>query len=157
MLRNTVVFLSWYLLMSDPPGQRDVWFGTIFGLMFASWGIGYLLSIMFDLTSSLPLSVTIAVAWSVTSGLSPRLDQIDDYGPLQIFWWISYNRWAAEAIMVNVASEWDYIRLKTAVSTVGYKLDSFPLDFSMMILIGIAYRILAFIALMRLARKKGLK
>jgi hypothetical protein len=88
------------------------------------------------------------VAWSVTSGLSPKLSEIEKHPPLQFFWWISYDLWAAESMVLNMASSFDPVRVKETISYVGYQYGNYSKDIGLMFIIGMVWRGAAFAALM---------
>eukprot|EP00027_Filamoeba_sp_ATCC50430_P008179 CAMPEP_0168554766 /NCGR_PEP_ID=MMETSP0413-20121227/7959_1 /TAXON_ID=136452 /ORGANISM="Filamoeba nolandi, Strain NC-AS-23-1" /LENGTH=782 /DNA_ID=CAMNT_0008585537 /DNA_START=29 /DNA_END=2377 /DNA_ORIENTATION=+ len=143
--RNAFVLLTFYVVICDPPGSFAGWFGGMFFLMFAAHGMGYFFSNILPPAEALVVSVVAAVSWSVTSGLSPTLDQLEDYGPLQFFWWISYCRWGAESLYVTVISDWsDYMRVK---DNSGYDKDNYGMDLAMMFVLGVLWRIAAYVAL----------
>jgi hypothetical protein len=39
----------------------------------------------------------------VSSARSPQLDVVDTWGPARVLWYLSYNRWAAEAMTIITA------------------------------------------------------
>lgn len=70
----------------------------IFLVQSAAFGIAYIFGCLLSLDKGIVASVVTAVAMSVTSGLSPKLNDINDYPPLPFIWWLSYCRWGAEAL-----------------------------------------------------------
>jgi hypothetical protein len=78
---------------------------------------------------------------------------------------VSYARWAAEALVITIAFNWSHLegmlsviqclpntffksdRIRVNVIDNGYNPDNFGMDMWMLFVIGIAWRILAYIAL----------
>ena len=85
---------------------------------------------------------------SVTSGYSPTITKVETLTPLQVLWWASYVRWAGEAFVINVYSEWPYMRTDTAIENAGYNSGNWKMDMGMLFLIGVVWRAIAY-AIMR--------
>ena len=110
--------------------------------------MGYAISNLFAPAQALVISVIMAVAWAVTSGLSPTLKQVRDYPPLEIIWGLSYPRWASESIYLNSVQDfYDQDRVEVVLKELGFEKDNYGLDLGMLVVLGIAWRILAFLAL----------
>jgi hypothetical protein len=150
LVRMTFIFISIYFLMSSPRGGLGLWFAIILALFWAAMGVAYVVSLVVPFHRATTIGVVVAVAFSVTSGLSPQLDVVRSWGPLQVFWYLSYNRWAAEAFTVlNVRGQPTGGRMENAITNVGYDASNVPLDIGITVLIGFAWRVLAFFLLRR--------
>src|SRR5690348_15561487 len=117
--------------MAAPYGNVGYWFITVFLLQFSSYAVGYFYSHFFDHDKALVLSVVTGVAVSVTSGLSPQLNQIEDYQPLPIIWALSYCRWGAEALYLNEVASSDHPRISQMIHDSGYKEGNTSVDLGM--------------------------
>jgi hypothetical protein len=109
--------------------------------------MGYFFGNIMEATKGLVVGLVVAVAFAVTSGLSPTLHQVKDYPPLIAIWSLSYPRWGAESIYLNVIEQWSGMRPEVAVNTAGYQLGNYGLDLGMMFIIGLLWRIAAMLAL----------
>jgi len=149
IFKLTWMFLMMYSLILDPPGTRANWFITIYALNFAGFGMGYFFSNILVFDQAVVTGVVVAIAVSVSSGLSPSLSEVDKYPPLPFFWWISYSRWISEAIFLTMVNNWPWLqdRIDLSVSAEGYQPGNFSMDIGMTFLIGILWRIAAYIAL----------
>eukprot|EP01114_Cavostelium_apophysatum_P016835 TRINITY_DN4868_c0_g1_i1.p1 TRINITY_DN4868_c0_g1~~TRINITY_DN4868_c0_g1_i1.p1 ORF type:complete len:808 (+),score=142.72 TRINITY_DN4868_c0_g1_i1:71-2425(+) len=149
ILKTSYIFLIFYALMTDPPGQKGPWFATVYLLYFAGFGMGYFFSSILEFNKALVSSVVAAIAISVTSGLSPTLSRVEDYWPLPILWYLSYCRWSAEAFYINMTQSDPRIkdRYDTVIRGTGYNPDNFALDLGMLFVLGVVWRILAYIAM----------
>jgi len=156
IFRLCYIFLMLYLLLTDPPGSKIIWALIMYSLYFASYGIGYFFSNIMDHDDALVSAVIAAVAFSVTSGLSPKLTDVNSYPPLPFIWWISSSRWAAEAVYINMVASWPWLkdRLDTNIEDSGYKPDNLALDIGLTFFLGVVWRVAAYVALRLRNRNK---
>jgi ABC-type multidrug transport system permease subunit len=143
-----------FMVMADPTGDVGYWTMAVYFLQFAAYGIGYFYSLFMDQDKALVVSVVTAVAFSVTSGLSPKLTSIDNYQPLPFFWTLSYCRWGAEALyLISVGEQTERVSMMT--KDAGYNPDNLKLDIGMLVIIGILYRIVTYVTMLIVIRKKS--
>ena len=95
-------------------------------------------------------------AFCVASGVRPRLKTVyNDFNVLNLFWAISYPRYSSEAIYI---SEVDFYKSKYPVERdvdyIGYDIDNYGLDLGLLLVLSVAWRILAFIALVSVNKEK---
>ncbi len=75
--------------------------------------MGYFFGNLLEETKSMVVGLIVAVAFAVTSGLSPTLPQVRQYPPLEAIWFLSYPRWGAESIYLKgfvknlFCNQWD--------------------------------------------------
>lgn len=151
LLRMTLIFLSLFYLMSSPRGDWGSWFAVVLALFWAGQGVSYVVSILVPHhRGSNTIAIVLAVCFSVTSGLLPTLKVVEGWGPLRVFWYLSYNRWGAEALTILAAAGSDTAgRMDVALTAVGYNPDNFAIDVGMIVLLGVMWRGVAYIALRR--------
>lgn len=149
VVRCNLLFLSTYYLLAGVQGSFGSWFAVMFLMSFAAYGMGYFLSMLAHYHKAIVASVICCIMWSVTSGLSPTLIQLRDYSALQFFWWISYCRWAGEALVLTLIDNFPQLRdrIEFSLRQSGYNPDNFQLDLILLFVIGIAWRVLTLIAL----------
>ena len=101
---SATTFLAVYFVVGSPPGNFGLWWLAFFLLIYAAYGVGYFVSNVTPASQAMIVATVVGVALAVTTGAYPLLSVIPNWGPLQLFWYISYNRWMAEAIY-NVIAE----------------------------------------------------
>jgi hypothetical protein len=149
IVRNVLTFLAWYFVLAAPRGTFGGWFVLIFALYFAAFGVGYFVSLVTPYDRATTLAVVLAVGLSVTTGLYPELSQVNNWTPLNWFWYISYNRWTAEGytnLVYYNAPNPD--RVAYIVNQFGFTYGRFGLDIGLTILIGIIWRFTTLIILL---------
>jgi len=152
--RNSFIFVSCYLFFGAPSGTFGEWFVIMFLLTYASYGLAYVVSSLVPFTRATIISVVIAICFAVTSGLTPNLEVVNKWGPMPFFWYISFNRWASEAIVIIGVRELDIDRIPHTLSTTGYNYYNFGLDLWILFLIGIVYRVITVAILYRVKSKR---
>lgn len=81
------------------------------------------------------------------------------YSALQIFWWISYARWAGEALAISLVANFPHLkgifhsillvlifctdRIDYSLRQDGFEPNNLALDLGLMFVIGIAWRLIA--------------
>lgn len=148
--RMTFIFISIFYLMATPRSSWGYWFATISGTFWAGMGVSYLVSILIPLQRAPAIAVVTVVSMAVTSGLSPSLDVVSNWNILRFFWYVSYNRWAAEAFVIMDASgQPTNGRMDRIITATGFDPANLDIDIAIVFMIGIVWRILAYIALLR--------
>jgi len=144
------MFLSFFMLVTTVPGGFLKWFTITFTLEWAAYGIGYFVSSVIPLNRALIVAAVVGVALAVTSGQSPTVPQVRDYyGPLRIIWDCSYNRWSGEAmaiIVVDDARKAGY-RVDMALEQLGFVPSNLPLCFGIPVLLGLSWRLMAYLGM----------
>lgn len=100
---STTTFLAVYFMIASPPGHFGFWWLTFFLLIYAAYGMGYFISNVVPAGQAMIVATVLGIALAVTTGAFPPLTAIDNWGPLQLFWYISYNRWTTEALYNLIA------------------------------------------------------
>jgi hypothetical protein len=149
--RMSFVFTSVFYLMASPLGGVSGWFGVVWLLYWAAGGMGGFVGVVVPAhRGATAIAIVAAVASSVTSGLLPTLDTVADWNVLRIFWYLSYNRWAAEAMVILGSSGTATSgRMEHAISAAGYDADNYSIDLALVFVIGLAWRGATYVALRR--------
>jgi hypothetical protein len=152
--RYTFTMLALFHPLSGHTADFGQWFYIIWGITFAAYGIGYIVSLVSRTDIATVIAVVTCIAFSFTSGLAPRISDVEDsWGPARVFFDLSFSRWGAEGIVslfANVPGSYDVSRSEAVYRVKGYVLNRFGFDFGLLIVLGVFYRILAFVALFRL-------
>jgi hypothetical protein len=87
--------------------------------------------------------------WTV-SGLFPPLTVVKRWSILRVFWYLSYDRWSAEAfVLLGVKGQPTDGRMDHAIVAAGYDPGNLNADIGLTFLIGVMWRVLTWIALKR--------
>jgi len=154
---QSFVFLSFFMLIATVPGGFGPWYGIIITLQFAAYGFGYFVSNVVPRDRALVIAGVVGVALSVTAGQSPTITQVNEqYGPVQIVFNSSFNRWSGEGMAILVTSDAKNAgyRVDMALENLGFNPDNLPLDYGIPVLLGFTWRILAYLALRFTDREK---
>eukprot|EP00741_Cyanophora_paradoxa_P011446 tig00020556_g11057.t1 len=151
------VFCAFFVLMIGAPGGFWPWLGIVFPLCWCAYGVGYIAACVLPKERASIVAAVAGVASVITSGLSPSLAQVKDrYGPMQVLWWVSFNRWSAEGMVILALSEYRARGFDVAgpLATQGYELDNYWLDVLVPLLLGVSHRLVAFLCLRYRHREK---
>lgn len=159
ILLQTMIFMTFYYLLAPPAASFGFMFGVFFSMLFAAFGMGYLISVLVTMDKAKVMACIAAVAFSVTSGLSPTLkDVTSNFGPGRVFWDISYCRWAGEAMVDGLTANYhdENYRTDLVLHNYGYQLNQYWKNFWLCIAIGVGYRIVTYLVL-RYTNKRNQK
>jgi ABC-type multidrug transport system ATPase subunit len=147
--RMALIFTSIFYLMASPRGGITFWFVTVWLTFFASGGLGYFIGCCVK-RGATTIGIVAAVAGSVTSGLLPTLKVVSDWNILRVFWYLSYNRWSAESMVIlNNTDQPTGGRMEHVISAAGYDADNLSVDLALVLVIGLLWRIATYIVLQR--------
>lgn len=147
--RITLVFLAFYFFLGAPRGTFGQWFGIVFGIEFAAFGLGYFVSILLPFNKAVTVSVVSGIVAAVTSGLVPRFKTVKSWGPLQVLWYLSYNYYGAEA-MLAATTNTDYTSDRiadTMMADTSYDVTRYGFNLGMLFVMGVMWRIFAYLAI----------
>ena len=84
-------------LMGYPGGQWR-WLVLGLGLLFTTYGWGYLISQICSRDTIMTVCLVVAVVFSAMNGINPSLGDINSIPIVNWFWACSFSRWVSEAI-----------------------------------------------------------
>ena len=148
-------FSMFFYVLSRPLITFGKFYFLIFLMFYCVYGLSSLISMIVRRENSSLLAVVICLFAAVFNGFGPSLVDARQWG-ISFIWEISYNRWATEAVfsqeveMVRHVYQVDEISVKHW----GYGLDRYGMDVGMMIVIGFVYRVIAFLLMIFLNRRK---
>jgi hypothetical protein len=148
-------FSMFYYVLSRPLITFAKFYFIIFLLFYCVYGLSALISMVVRRENSSLLAVVVCLFAGVFNGFGPSLTDARSWG-IGFIWEISYNRWGTEALfneevnMVRHVYQVDDISAKNW----GYSLDRYGMDVGMMIVIGFVYRVIAYLLLIFLNRRK---
>ncbi|XP_048580933.1 putative white-brown complex homolog protein 30 [Nematostella vectensis] len=158
MLISPLVYLSLLYALAIPRGQFIYHYASTVGAWFACVGSGYLISIVFNTRNAQMASVIYTLVNSLLAGSNPSLCDLDDFtfvGPA--LYNLSYARWYMESLFEVEANRYPRVLspLVYGVAAInGYTLQEYGFCLTMMFVIGIGVRIIAFALLCLLDRGK---
>jgi ABC-type multidrug transport system ATPase subunit len=80
------------------PGGQWRWLIVGIGLMFTTYGWGYLVSQLVSRSAIMTTCLVVAVVFSAMNGVNPKLSLINEIPVVNVIWACSYARWVSEAI-----------------------------------------------------------
>jgi len=151
-----LIFLTFYYSLTAPRSPFITMFAIVLLIQFTSTGIGYLVSIVVAPTVAQLTAVVVVLICVMFSGARPTLPQMKTMPfPMPYVPYISYMRWAEEAIYITEIGRFqDVYDVTTGLNLFGYSLENFTEDMTMILALGLAFRIIAYVLLEILNRDK---
>ncbi|KAJ3329063.1 hypothetical protein HDU76_008727 [Blyttiomyces sp. JEL0837] len=147
---SSLHFTSIYYYLATPMVPFATQYIIILLSFWGTYGLSAVVSMTVRRENAALLAVVSGLFVAVFCGTGPTLSQARDYHVDWIFD-MSFNRWGAEAQYSAALSTYKNIYDVEASSSVyGYTLNRIPFDFTMMLVIGLALRIIAFFLLIML-------
>lgn len=133
-------------------GSYYNWILSVLFTAFASSGIGYIAGAYFRSHSNASVfTIIISFVFSVFSGTSPTLAQVNRIPVVNWLWQISFSTWSAEAVYITWSrylSDWPNYPIQEGADHFGYDIShGFTRSISILVAIGIVMRIIAVIIL----------
>lgn len=151
ILFTPLVFLSlFYALVSPRAFFRDYYIAVLM-LVWASHGLGYLISTVFNQKSSQMATVVLVLVSAMLSGAQPSLCKMKKYAVIgPIIYSLSFARWFVEALFEKEALRYPDVLINEVAlysSYQGYDLDKFSLCIGILFVFGLVARFLALLFL----------
>jgi hypothetical protein len=149
IILNGLLYTSFFYVLSEPRGSFWSYLFVSTLLIFAGYALGYIVSGMISGKNSYTVAIVMAMCLSITSGDKPSLKDVNEqYSVLAVLWQISYCRWTSEALYITEVSTYkDDYRVEGGYSKIGFHQDYFALDCTMIFLLGIVMRAIAYLVL----------
>jgi succinate dehydrogenase hydrophobic anchor subunit len=148
-------FAAVFHVFASPSMPFTIFFVIVICQYYAVYGLAAITSMVVKRENSALLGVIASLVAGCLCGFGPSLAQRRGYH-LDWIQHISYARWASEAWFHYETLPYRDLYMVAEVSAplFGYTLDRFGLDIAMMLVIGTAYRAVAFVLLVGLNRDK---
>ncbi|RMX94132.1 hypothetical protein D0867_13958, partial [Hortaea werneckii] len=142
------------LLASPRMGWGRLWTVNL-GYFWCIYGLAGVVNVGVRKPEDGPLIAVLgSLVIGVLGGVAPPLSRVREWG-VEWFWRVSPGVWFAEAYFTeNLVPLGFLYRVDLASRTVGYTLGRFGVDVGMLFLIGLVYRVIAFLGLLLLHRDK---
>ncbi|MCJ1472453.1 hypothetical protein MMC13_001101 [Lambiella insularis] len=154
MIIASMHFTVLFLLMSTP----KISFGDAFlaNLLYyyCVYGLASIVSMVTRREDGPLLATLTSLIVGVLNGMSPSLKKVADWH-MTWFWRACPGAWLAEGYFTKNITPYAYLyQIDDAAASVGYTLDQFRLDMVMLLCLGTAYRVVAFLGLRFVNRRK---
>ncbi|KAL9643147.1 hypothetical protein ABK040_001636 [Willaertia magna] len=147
---SPAILISIFYILSNPLGQVYNYYLVLLLVNFTSYGIGYLLSIIFPPSISKLAAVVIVVVNNLLAGSRPTIPQMNEmFFPMPYIYWLSYLRYAQEALYLAELSAYKQIySLDSSLNLYGYSFSDWVWCLLAIPLFGLLFRLLAYISLL---------
>ncbi|KAJ3021152.1 UNVERIFIED_CONTAM: hypothetical protein HDU68_009782 [Siphonaria sp. JEL0065] len=147
-------FTAVYYLMAHPPIYLGWQYAFMFLNFFGIYGMAMIISMFIRRENAPLMAVTVGMIFGVLCGFAPTILNASKQGYLFLLD-IGMNRWAAEALFALWIERYlDIYDPEVPNSYFGYELDKTVRNLGYMIVIAVAYRVVAFLLLVMLNRDK---
>eukprot|EP00117_Sycon_ciliatum_P010805 scpid33528/ scgid12552/ ABC transporter G family member 24; Probable white-brown complex homolog protein 25 len=146
-----LVFLSLFYALVSPRALFRDYYTAILMLVWASHGLGYLISTIFNSRSSQMATVVLVLVSAMMSGAQPSLCKMKKQALGPVLYSLSFARWFVEALFEKEANRYPPVHIQEVAlysSYQGYPLDNFALCIGILFVFGLVSRIIALICLM---------
>jgi len=156
MLIAPLIFETLYYSLVAPRSPFLQLYSIFIVVQFSSVGIGYLVSVLVKPQVSQLTGVVTILVFMMFSGPKPPLPQLKTMPiPVPYVPYISFLRWGQEAVYITEVNQYRNVyNISTGLEVLGYSSDNYRMDLVMMLSLGIAFRIFAFIFMVILNRDK---
>ncbi|KAG2372729.1 hypothetical protein C9374_013181 [Naegleria lovaniensis] len=144
-----IVFLTIYYTTVAPLASVLEYYYALLLVYWASYGLGYFISIIVKPNVAQLTSVVIVFIFNVFSGSTTPLPTLRDmYFPINIFPALSYLTYSHENIYLIELERYRHLyNTTTSMENMGYKWDELGLTIGMVVVFGMLFRIASFVAL----------
>lgn len=144
-----VIFLSIYYTTVSPRAPVYEYYYVLLLVYWCSYGLGYLVSIIIQPNVAMLTAVVLVFTFNTFSGSTVSLPTLKDMTfPINIFPWISYLTYSHEnAYLIEIARYKHIYDVSTSLKNLGYDWNDLDMSIYMVVVFGMAFRILAFLAL----------
>ncbi|KAJ3015720.1 UNVERIFIED_CONTAM: hypothetical protein HDU68_012591 [Siphonaria sp. JEL0065] len=147
-------FTAVYYLMAHPPIYLGWQYAFMFLNFFGIYGMAMIISMFIRRENAPLMAVTVGMIFGVLCGFAPTILNASKQGYLFLLD-IGMNRWAAEALFALWIERYlDVYDPEVPNSYFGYELEKTVRNLGYMIVIALAYRVVAFVLLVMLNRDK---
>ena len=155
LVLGALVFSAVYIPMLRP-ASLWIWQFLVFAaISFLVYGAGYVFSLILPPSLSLVTGTTFTFGSAILAGISPKYRVAQEtFSVLIVFWDLSFSRYAVEALVGLEAAFYTQDPESAFAGSVprfateyGFHLDRYGLDLLFLLLIGLAFRVLAWLIL----------
>ncbi|KAJ3039199.1 hypothetical protein HDV00_012522 [Rhizophlyctis rosea] len=151
---SSLHFTAMYVLLAKPQAPFSRQFVVVFLLFYGVYGLSAIVSMVTKRGNANLVAVISCLFAAIFCGFGPNLKQARRWG-VDFIWAISYNRWASEAIFSDyLRLYWGIYDIESVADSTGYTLGRFGHDMGMMVLLGAAWRVIAFLLMVFTNRDK---
>ncbi|KAI8924958.1 hypothetical protein BC831DRAFT_512884 [Entophlyctis helioformis] len=154
LLLSSLHYAAIYRILATPTITFPMVYPIVLLLFFGVYGVSALISMLVSRENARLLSVITNMFIAVFCGYGPTLRQAKNWGIIFI-WELSPAKWAAEAFYSESVQPFKDVYL-TSITTkaLGYTVDRYAFDVLMMLVLGVAFRAVAFVLMLVINREK---
>ncbi|KAJ3273175.1 hypothetical protein HDV01_004690 [Terramyces sp. JEL0728] len=154
MVYSSLHFASVLYFFAKPMIPFWAQFTMILLMYFGVYGLSIFVSTIVKRENATLLAVVVALFCAVFCGYGPTITQAKSWG-LYFLWAIQFNMWGCEAQFSETLKVYENVyENQFAIDGFGYTLDRTLFDFLMMVVIGLVWRVMGYITLVSLHKKK---
>jgi len=147
MLLGCLHFTTLFILLATPQMTWLASFAANLLYFYAIYGLASIVSMCARREDGPLLAVMASLIVGTLSGMAPTIRQVDSWG-LGWLWRLSPGTWMGEAYFDTNVSPWAALyQVDNAAQATGYRLGAYGRDLGMLLLLGTAYRVLAFVGM----------
>jgi len=156
ILFSPAIFLGLFLSLVAMRSTYFTFYLIFASVYFTAVGVGYFVSIIVPNSINQLAAVVFMLSFMMFSGARPTLNELNKmWFPLPYMGNFSFLRFAQEALYITEVEQYKSVyNIEAGLKILGYDLDNFLLDISMIILHGIIFRVLSLLALIFWNRDK---
>ncbi|KAL5033010.1 hypothetical protein RTP6_001034 [Batrachochytrium dendrobatidis] len=146
-------FTAIFVYLATPEITFQTQYLMIMLFFFGVYGMSATVSMLVSRESAPLLGVVFCLFAAVFCGYGPSIRQATNWG-VYFIWALSFNMWGCEAQYSDTVNIYKGVYDIDLTNRSGYTLNRVPFDFGMMVLIGLGWRLIAFILMLTLNREK---
>lgn len=149
ILLSPLLYLAPYMTFVSCRANIMSYYQVLVVIQFATTGLGYLVSTVVPGGLAQLAGVVVVLVFSMFGGARPTLPQIQNMFPaLRAMPYLSYIRWGQEAMYLEEIKMWSrVVDVQPSLTLFDYHLDDSVRCMYITFLFGVAFRVLAFIAM----------
>lgn len=150
---SSLHFVAVYMLLAVPtfPGTGH-FYALILLNFWCVYGVAALVSCLVSRGNANLLAVIFCIFSAALNGFGPTLRDASSWGIL-FLWELSYNKWATQALFSLAVTPYSHV-YRVEDEPYGYSIGNVSVDLVMMFVLGLVFRILAYLALRYTNRQK---
>ena len=158
ILLSPLLYLTPFLTFVSCRAPFPAYYRVLVVTQFATTGLGYVVSIVAPAGLSQLAGVVVVLVFTMFGGARPTLVEIQQMFPLlHVMPYLSYIRWAQEAMYLTEMSEWHQIKgvdIEPSLKLFDYHLEDFTLCMIVVLVFGVGFRVVALVAMLALHREQ---
>ena len=158
ILLSPLLYMTPFLTFVSCRASFLDFYRVLFVTQFATTGLGYVVSILAPSGLAQLAGVVVVLVFTMFGGARPTLVEIQEMFPLlHVMPYLSYIRWAQEAMYLTEMREWNEIQgvnIQPSLKLFDYHLDDYALCMAIVVYFGVAFRLFALLGMLLMHREQ---